>query len=47
MFPFPHSGRVRLYVDADQDPKQATEVVARLVELGVPVTPSSSLVQPL
>ena len=33
---FPHTGRVRLYVHADQDPNQATELVARLVELGTP-----------
>lgn len=32
----PHTGRARFYVHADQDPKQAADVVAKLAELGVP-----------
>jgi len=36
MFPFPHTGRARLYVRAGHDHEQAAELAARLVELGVP-----------
>lgn len=31
-----HTGRARFYFHADQDPKQATDVVAKLARLGVP-----------